>query len=186
MATSNKIVVGVACDVQTAFSFTHCSIATTQHEWEQLTHTLVQKTSKLIAESKQLRSFIDIMLNHTMESVSKQVQRVNEAFRQRIADTRLAKETLENLQKETLQKLKNIASNIVELKTEIAAKEKYIKLCQNRLENRAQRPGPELCNDRVQQALAVELHTLQETVAHLNCMIAEVIYTLTQNELFIH
>lgn len=128
----------------------------------------------MIAESKQLRSFIDIMLNHAMESVSKQVQRVNEAFRKRIADTRLAKEALEHLQKDTLQKLKDIASNIVELQTEIAAKEKYIKLCQNRLENRAQRPGPELCNDRVQHTLAVELQTLQQTIAHLNRMIAEV------------
>lgn len=143
-----------------------------------MTHALVQKTSKLIAESKQLRSFIDIMLNRAMESVSKQVLRVNEAFRKRITDTRLAKETLEISQKDTLQKLKDIATNIIELQTEIAAKEKYIKLCQNRLENRAQRPGPELCNDRVQQALAVELHTLQQTVAHLNHMIAEVLFDL--------
>lgn len=143
-----------------------------------MTHALVQKTSKLIAESKQLRSFIDIMLNRAMESVSKQVLRVNEAFRKRITDTRLAKETLEILQKDTLQKLKDIAMNIIELQMEIAAKEKYIKLCQNRLENRAQRPGPELCNDRVQQALAVELLTLQQTVAHLNHMIAEVMFDL--------
>lgn len=134
----------------------------------------MQKTSKLIAESKQLRSFIDVLLNHATESVSKVVQRVNEAFRKRIADTRLAKESLEHLQKDTLQKLKDIATNIAELKTEIEAKEKYMKLCQNRLENRAQRPGPELCNDRVQQALAIELQTLQQTVAHLNHMIAEV------------
>lgn len=110
-----------------------------------------------------------------MESVSKQVMRVNEAFRKRITDTRVAKETLEHLQKDTLQKLKDIATNIVELKTEIVAKEKYIQLCQNRLVNRAQRPGPELCNDRVQHALAVELQTLQQTVTHLKRMIAEVI-----------
>lgn len=109
-----------------------------------------------------------------MESVSKLVQRVNEAFRKRIADTRFAKESLEHLQKDTLQKLKDIATNVAELTTEIAAKEKYMKLCHNRLENRAQRPGPELCNDRVQQALAIELQTLQQTVAHLNHMIAEV------------
>lgn len=139
-----------------------------------MSHALVQKTSKMVAESMQLRSFVDILLNHAIESVSKQVMRVNEAFRKRIADTRLAKETLENLQKDTLQKLKDIGANIVSLETEIAAKEKFIKLCQNRLENRAQRPGPELCNDHVQRALATELQTLQQTMAHLNRLIAEV------------
>lgn len=111
-----------------------------------------------------------------MESVSKQVQRVNQAFRKRISDTRLAKETLECLQKDTTQKLKDIAANMIELQTEIAAKVKYIQLCENRLKNRAQRPGPELCNDRVQQALTAEYRTLHQTLAHLNQMIAEVMH----------
>lgn len=115
------------------------------------------------------------MLKQTIENVSKQVHRVNEEFQKRISDTRFAKATLENLQKDTLQKINDITTNITDLKTEIAAKEKYIALCRNRLANRAQRPGPELCKDRVQDCLIDELQTLQDTIQYLNQMISEVI-----------
>lgn len=64
--------------------------------------------------------------------------------------------------------------NIIELRTELDDKEKFLILCQNRLENRAQRPGTELCKDRVQDSLLMEMQTLQHTIQHLKHMIDQV------------
>lgn len=147
---------------------------TTQQEWEDLTYKLVQKSSQEIASSKQLRSFVDILLNRTIEELSKQVDRTSDEFRRRIEDTRYAKQTLEGLQQQTQQKISDIIKNITELQNELDAKESYLALCHNRLENRALRPGTELCKDRVQETLITELQTLQQTIHHLKHMIDEV------------
>lgn len=113
-------------------------------------------------------------MNRTIEELSKQVDRTSDEFRKRIADTRHSKQTLECLQMTTQQKISEILKNITELQNELEAKETYLKLVYNRLENRSLRPGPELCKDRVQETLTAELQTLQETVHHLKCMIDEV------------
>lgn len=122
-----------------------------------------------------MRSLIDILLHQCLENVSKQIQIVNEEFRRRINETRLAKESLETQQSITMEKLCNISNNMNELKAEICEKDLYVKRCQHRLVNRAQRPGPELCRDRAHEALVSELHALQHTIEHLNRMVAEVL-----------
>lgn len=151
---------------------------TTQKEWEQLTHNLLQNSSNEIAASKQLRSFTDLSLIQSVEAISKQVQRATEAFYQRIGDTTYAKTTLEAQQNQTHTKINDIKSNLVNLQTELQAKEQFLVLCQNRLENRALRPGTELCKDRVHGTLVNEMETLQQTIHHLKLMVHKVCFRI--------
>lgn len=151
----------------------HFSV-TTQNEWEHLTHTLLQNSSNEIASSKQLRSFTDISLSRTLEDLSKQVNRTTEQFCKRIGDTTYSKCALEEQQNQTQIKINDIKKNLINLQTELEAKETFLILCKNRLENRALRPGTELCKDRVHDTLVNELHTLQETIHHLQHMIKKV------------
>lgn len=139
-----------------------------------MTHSLLQNSSNEIASSKQLRSFADLSLNQSMESVTKQVNRTTEAFYQRIGDTTYAKTSLETQQNQTHTKIIDIKSNLVNLQTELQAKEQFLILCQNRLENRALRPGTELCKDRVHGTLVNEMQTLQQTIHHIKQMIHKV------------
>lgn len=150
------------------------SRVTSQSEWEQLTHGLLQKSSNEIASSKQLRSFADISLSRTLEDVTKQINRTTEAFFKRIGDATFAKSSLEAQQNQTQLKINDIKKNLVNLQTELESKERFLVLCQNRLENRALRPGTELCKDRVHGTLVNEMQTLQETIHHLKHMIQKV------------
>lgn len=136
---------------------------------------MLQNSSNEVASSKQLRSFADLSLNQSLESVTKQVNRTTEAFYQRIGDSTYAKTSLEAQQNQTHSKINDIKSNLVNLQTELHAKEQFLILCQNRLENRALRPGTELCKDRVHGTLVNEMHTLQQTIHHLKHMIQKVI-----------
>lgn len=147
---------------------------TTQSEWEQLTHSLLQKASNEVTSSKQLRSFADISLSRSLEDVSKQVNRTSEQFYKRIGDATFAKTSLESQQNQTQLKINDIKGNLINLQTELEAKERFLVLCQNRLENRALRPGTELCKDRVHGTLVNEMQTLQETIHHLKHMIQKV------------
>ena len=147
---------------------------TTHQEWEERAHEMVDKTSREINSSKPLRSFIDIALKQTIDDIANQVSRTSEAFKRRIADNRYAKTILEGVHKRTAEKINDIQQNIAQLDRELAEKEGFVTLCQMRLSNRAHRPGPELCRDKVQDTLTRELHTLQCTSEKLSQMIAEV------------
>lgn len=151
---------------------------TTQSQWEQLTHNLLQKSSNEITSSKQLRSFANISLSRTIEDLSKQVNRTTEEFYKRIGDAMYAKSALETQQNQIQMKISDIKKNLVNLHAELEAKEKFLVLCQHRLENRALRPGTELCKDRVHGTLVNEMHTLQETIRNLKQMIHKVSETL--------
>lgn len=149
---------------------------TTQNEWEHLTHSLLQNSSNELASSKQLRSFTDISLSRALEDLSKQINRTTEEFYKRIGDATFAKSALETQQNQTQIKINDIKKNLIKLQTELEAKERFLMLCNNRLENRAFRPGTELCKDQVHETLVSEMHTLQETVHNLQHMIKKVCF----------
>lgn len=121
-----------------------------------------------------MRSFTDISLNHAIEEIQKKIEYTSDEFLKRIDDTQYGKTTLEAIQNQTQLKISDILKNLTELRTELDGKERFLALCKNRLENRAQRPGTELCRDRVQDSLIMEMHTLQETIHHLKHMIDQV------------
>lgn len=113
-------------------------------------------------------------MSRTIEDLSKQVNRTTEEFFKRIGDAMFAKSALETQQNQTQLKIGDIKKNLVNLQAELEAKEKFLVLCQNRLENRALRPGTELCKDRVHGTLVNEMHTLQETIQNFKHMIQKV------------
>lgn len=139
-----------------------------------MTHGLLQKSSNEVTSSKQLRSFADISLSRALEDVSKQINNTTEEFYKRISDATHAKTSLETQQNQTQLKINDIKQNLVNLQTELESKERFLVLCQNRLKNRAFRPGTELCKDRVHGTLVNEMQTLQETIHHLKHMVQKV------------
>lgn len=147
---------------------------TSQEEWERQTHLMVENTTKELAKSKQLRSYFDILMKEIIEDISKQVYRLNEIIRKRIAEYRRAKQVLEEIHKQSGLKVNKVMQNIAELEKEMLANEGYVRVCQMRLGSRAQRPIPELCDDKVEATLIREYKTLRETVININQMITEV------------
>lgn len=156
------------------YSFIDLNRAITQSEWENLTENLIRNASNEIASSLQLRSYTDITLNYSIEEIEKQIDCTSDEFAKRIDDTHYAKRTLEGIQSQTQQKINEILKNITHLRTELDAKEEYLILCKNRLDNRTLRPGTELCRDRVHDSLFVEMQALQQTIEHLKQMIDQV------------
>lgn len=106
--------------------------------------------------------------------MSKQVYKVIEVLRKRITEYRHAKSVLEEIHKQSAQKVNDINKNIADLEKEMMEKEGHVRVCQMRLGSRAHRPISELCNDKVEATLLKEYRTLRETVVHLSQMISEV------------
>lgn len=148
--------------------------AVTQSEWETLTEDLIRNASNEIASSLQLRSYTDITLTSTIEEIERQIDCTSNELAKRIDDTHYAKTLLETVQSQTQKKINDILENMTELRTELDAKLKYLNLCTNRLKNRTLRYSTELCKDRVQDSLIVEMQTLQQTIEHLKQMIDQV------------
>lgn len=139
-----------------------------------MTQTGIQNTAKELNSAMPLRSYVDIILKQSVEDLINQVGRTNESFAKRISETRYQKTVLENIHNQTAQKVNDITRNITRIEKEIADKEGYLALVQMRLANRAQRPGTELCRDKVQDTLINELQLLRNTVGSLNQALAEV------------
>lgn len=147
----------------------------TDPEWIKETQRNIEGTVKEINLAKSLRSYIDIILKQIVEDLENQVQRTNEAFRNRISEMRYMKVKLEGLHCHTAKQVNEITRNITKLEKELAQKEGFVALSQMRLGNRAQRPGLELCKDKVQDTLMRELLALKETCRKISHMIDQVI-----------
>lgn len=135
---------------------------------------MVNKTTTEIAASTQTRSYFDVLMKKIIEDISKQFYKVNELFRKRISEYRRAKQVLEQIHKESAQKVIDINANITALEKELYEKEGYVRVCQMRLGSRAERPHSERCDDKVEATLLKEYRTLRDTVVNLSNMIAEV------------
>lgn len=67
----------------------------TLNEWELQTNSNVISANKEVNNSKQLRCYIDTTIKQTVDDLKKQKDITNEAFKQRIEQTREAKTKLE-------------------------------------------------------------------------------------------
>ena len=63
----------------------------------------IKRAAQEVNKARRLRSYIDILLKQVTEDLRKQFSVTNEAFRQRIAETREAKLKLENEHHEVIQ-----------------------------------------------------------------------------------
>ncbi|KYQ56708.1 Long-chain fatty acid transport protein 4 [Trachymyrmex zeteki] len=143
------------------------------NEWELQTNNNVIDANKEMNSSKQLRCYIDTIIKQTIDELNNQKNVTNEAFRQRIEQTREAKTKLELQHSEIIKQVTVMSSNITHLKKSIAEKEGFMALAHTRLGRRCQRPGIEHIQDLVQVNLVKEIHELRNVVANLQRMLYE-------------
>lgn len=136
-----------------------------------MTFNNIKDTAKELASAKTLRAYVDVLLKQVVDDIHKQTARTNEAFYSRISEMRYIKTQLENVHKETCNRVNDITRNITCLEEELAAKEGYVALSQMRLGNRAHRPGMELCDDTANDQLMLELDAQRDTVGKLTKML---------------
>ncbi|XP_028049591.2 tektin-1 [Monomorium pharaonis] len=143
------------------------------NEWEQQTNSNVIGAYKEVNGTQQLRNYIDTIIKQTIDDLNKQKDVTNEAFRQRIEETREAKIKLELEHSEIIKQVTAMSSNIMHIKKSIADKEGYMALAHTRLDHRCQRPGIELTQDLVEANLVKEIHELRNIAANLQRMLCE-------------
>ena len=81
----------------------HFNSNVTKEEWEHFSMKFITRAAQEVNKARQLRSYIDMLLKQVTEDLWKQFSVTNEAFRQRIAETREAKLKLENEHHEVIQ-----------------------------------------------------------------------------------
>ncbi|XP_011869926.1 PREDICTED: tektin-1 [Vollenhovia emeryi] len=143
------------------------------NEWELQTNSNVIDANREVNGAKQLRCHIDTVIKQTIDDLDRQKNATNEAFRQRIEQTREAKTKLELQHSEIIKQIAAMLSNITHMKKSIADKDGYMALAHTRLNNRCQRPGIELTQDLVEANLVKEIHELRNVAANLQRMLYE-------------
>lgn len=81
----------------------HFNSNVTKEEWEHFSMKFIKRAAQEVNKAQQLCSYIDLLLKQVTEDLWKQFIVTNEAFRQRIAETREAKLKLENEHHEVIQ-----------------------------------------------------------------------------------
>ncbi|XP_063225967.1 tektin-1 [Bacillus rossius redtenbacheri] len=145
----------------------------TYEEWTNMSRKNIDRAAKEINTARPLRSYVDTLLKQIIEDLWRQYHLTNNAFQQRIAETRQAKENLEKLHNQTVVKINEMVRNITSLQKAVADKKAYVALAHTRLGNRAQRPQMELCKDEVELNLLQEVNQLTESVTMLQEALAE-------------
>ncbi|XP_020284852.1 tektin-1 isoform X2 [Pseudomyrmex gracilis] len=136
-------------------------------EWEQQTNDNVNGARKEVDETKRLRCYIDTIIKQTIDDLNRQRIITNEAFKQRIEETRKVKIKMELQHSEIVKQIDAMSNNIARIKKSIADKEGYLALAYIRIDHRCQRPETELTQDLVEANLVKEIHELRNIVANL-------------------
>ncbi|KAL6431396.1 hypothetical protein ACFW04_007197 [Cataglyphis niger] len=147
--------------------------AVTLNEWEFQTNSNVISANIEVNNTKRFRCYIDAMIKQTVDDLTKQKDVTNEAFRQRIEQTREIKRKLELQHSEIVKQINAMSTNIARIKKSLADKEGYMALAHTRLGHRCQRPRMELAQDLVEANLVKEIHELRNVIANLQQMLFE-------------
>jgi len=140
----------------------------TPDDWESFSNENILAAEKQRNNSVGLRSLIDGVLQSTANDMKRQKECVDIAMTKRIAETRDAKEKLEDHLSKVLGQIKEMEDNVDRLAKGIADKEQPMKLANTRLDNRSNRPNVELCRDQVQYRLVEEVGEINNSVAQLS------------------
>jgi len=140
----------------------------TPDDWESFSNENILAAEKQRNNSVALRSLIDGVLQSTANDMRRQRECVDISMTKRIAETRDAKEKLEDHLSKVLGQIKEMEDNVERLAKGIADKEAPMKLANTRLDNRSNRPNVELCRDQVQYRLVEEVGELNNSVASLS------------------
>ncbi|CAL7947556.1 unnamed protein product [Xylocopa violacea] len=143
------------------------------NEWEMQTNNNIIAASQEVNSAIPLRCYIDTIIKQTINDLNEQKHSTDEAFRQRIEETKEAKTKLEFQHSEVMRQAADMKQNITRIEISIAEKERFLALAHTRLGNRCQRPGLELTRDLVETNLVKEVYDLREVVSKLQATMFE-------------
>uniref|UniRef100_A0A8C9R3N8 Tektin n=1 Tax=Scleropages formosus TaxID=113540 RepID=A0A8C9R3N8_SCLFO len=133
--------------------------STSPQEWEQFSRYNISRAQEETQTSQQLREDVTLTLAKVQSELQAQHAATNFALRKRYHKVDQACSELHWQQKTTREEVAELELDICRLEEDLQAKEAPLKLVHTRLENRATRPGVDLCQDQVQHGLMSELLT---------------------------
>lgn len=133
----------------------------------------IQSAAREVTSARPIRVFIDTLLKQVIDDLWMAYNKCNHEFKERIEDTKRTKAKLEDMHRETTQKIADMQNNILELQKALSAKEGNVGLAHTRLGRRAQRVGAELVKDPPGQALYYECEMLRHSTEQLQQMLHE-------------
>ncbi|XP_006113349.1 tektin-1 isoform X1 [Pelodiscus sinensis] len=142
-------------------------------DWVDFSNANVEKADKQRNNSLALRALIDRILSQTAGDMRKQCETVNIAFKNRVKETKDAKNKLEMHLAKVMDEITAQEKNIAALKKAIIDKEGPAKVAQTRLETRTHRPNVELCHDMVQYRLISEVQEITTNIQRLKDTLAQ-------------
>ncbi|XP_034608513.1 tektin-1 isoform X2 [Trachemys scripta elegans] len=142
-------------------------------DWVDFSNVNVEKADKQRNNSLALRALIDRILSQTASDMRKQCETVNVAFKNRVKETKDAKNKLEIHLAKVMDEITSQEKNIAALKKAIIDKEGPAKVAHTRLETRTHRPNVELCRDMVQYRLISEVQEITNNIQRLKDTLAQ-------------
>ncbi|CAH0663784.1 unnamed protein product [Spodoptera exigua] len=133
----------------------------------------IQMAAREVTSARPIRMYVDTILKQVIDDLWNAYNKCNHAFNERIEDTKRAKSKLEDMHRETTQKISDMQNNILQLQKALADKEGHTALAHTRLGKRAQRVGAELVRDPPGQALFYECEMLRHSTEQLQQMLHE-------------
>ncbi|XP_075232074.1 tektin A [Lycorma delicatula] len=131
--------------------------------WEDNCKDILQTADAVRAQSCQLRGLLDgPILSDCVRDLRAQADKVDRALAQRVAETDLCRQALENELLVVNRRMAEIENLIKELKAGIRGIDYTLKTAQTRLDNRHRRPRIENIRDEVQYGLIDEVKSTAE------------------------
>lgn len=133
----------------------------------------IQQAAREVTSARPIRMYIDTLLKQVIDDLWVAYNQCNHEFSERIKETKRAKGKLEDMHRETTQKIADMQNNILQLQKALSDKEGHVALAHTRLGRRAQRVGAELVRDPPGQALNYECEMLRYSTEQLQQMLHE-------------
>ncbi|KPI98237.1 PREDICTED: tektin-1 [Papilio xuthus] len=142
-------------------------------EYNAVSNKNIQQAAREVTSARPIRVFIDTLLNQVIDDLWTAFNKCNHEFNERIKQTKIAKEKLEDMHRETTEKISKMQNNILQLQKALSDKEGNVGLAHTRLGRRAQRISAELVRDPPGQSLYYECEMLRYSVEQLQQMLQE-------------
>ncbi|XP_013141490.1 PREDICTED: tektin-1-like [Papilio polytes] len=142
-------------------------------EYNAVSNKNIQQAAREVTSARPIRVFIDTLLNQVIDDLWTAFNKCNHEFNERIKQTKIAKEKLEDMHRETTEKISKMQHNILQLQKALSDKEGNVGLAHTRLGRRAQRISAELVRDPPGQSLFYECEMLRYSVGQLQQMLQE-------------
>ncbi|XP_072530840.1 tektin-2 [Salminus brasiliensis] len=147
--------------------------STTPQQWEQFSHHNVSHAKEEMQASVQLRENMSITRAQVQNELEAQRVATEFALRKRTHHVEQALQEVQWQLKTTQDEIAELEGDVIGLERDLQAKMAPLKLVHTRLENRAKRPGVDLCRDEVQYGLVEEAKRLDSTILALKQKLAQ-------------